>query len=69
MWVEVETCNSAYSVIDRLSPVYKQLSVLTTGGTNKLIVELTEKSKNSTTRVANTNYNNQSIMFLCLFTY
>ena len=31
MWVEVETCNSAYSVIDRLSPVYKQLSVLTTG--------------------------------------
>ena len=38
-------------------------------GTNKLIVELKEKSKNSTTRVANTNYNNQSIMFLCLFTY
>ena len=27
MWVEVETCSSAYSVIDRLSPVYKQLSV------------------------------------------
>ena len=38
-------------------------------GTNKLIVELKEKSKNSTTRVANKNYNNQSIMFLCLFTY
>ena len=27
MWVEVETCSSALSVIDRLSPVYKQLSV------------------------------------------
>ena len=27
MWVEVETPSSAYSVIDRLSPVYKQLSV------------------------------------------
>ena len=26
--------------------------------TNKLIVELKEKSKNSTTKVANTNYNN-----------
>ena len=31
MWVEVETCNFAYSVIDRLLPVNKQLSVLTTG--------------------------------------
>ena len=31
LWVEVETCNSAYSMIDRLSPVYKQLSVLKTG--------------------------------------
>ena len=27
MWEEVETWSSAYSVIDRLSPVYKQLSV------------------------------------------
>ena len=27
MRVEVETCSSAYSVIDRLSPVYKQLFV------------------------------------------
>ena len=69
MWVEVETCNSAYSVIDRLSLVYKQLSVLTTGELINWIVELTEKSKNSTTRVTNTNYINQSIMFLSLFTY
>ena len=27
MWVEEETCSSAYSVIDRLSSVYKKLSV------------------------------------------
>ena len=27
MWVDVETCGSAYSMIDRLSPVYKELSV------------------------------------------
>ena len=49
-----------------ITSLHTVVCVLTT---NKLIVELKENSKNSTTRVANKNYNSKSIMFPCLFTY